>query len=56
MKLTLEVDLSNEAFYGAPEEVCTVLKAAGDAYYFGSDGCFLYDINGNKVGEWRIEK
>ncbi|MEU9258966.1 hypothetical protein AB0D68_10815 [Streptomyces sp. NPDC048212] len=60
MKFTLEVTgMGNAAFteeYGGPEmEMARILRAAAEKVEDGFlDAGSLFDLNGNKVGQWRV--
>lgn len=55
MKITIEINTENAAFE-EPEEVSRLLKKATILIASGSDFGFLIDLNGNKVGHYRVSK
>jgi hypothetical protein len=59
MKLSLEVNMDNAAFEGEGfhNEAARILReAAAHLETFGDDFAGCYDLNGNKVGKWKIDE
>jgi len=55
MKFKCEIDMDNAAFKESPEELERCLNDVIDSYDWGSRlNGFVYDLNGNKVGQWEI--
>lgn len=65
MKLTIEIDLTNEAFLGCDRNISgTEVRRILDKYseniskaikFIGPDSSApVIDLNGNKVGEWKL--
>lgn len=56
MKFVVEVDIENAAFDPDPvPELARLLRYAADAVEVSHAYGVLSDINGNKVGEFRLE-
>ncbi len=53
-KFKLTIDISNDAFQpdSGPELVRILREVANQVEYGLSDARGVYDINGNKIGEW----
>ena len=57
MTLTIKIDLDSDAFqYARDDELRRLFKAIRDDLGYKDSGSGLYDTNGNKCGEWRIDK
>jgi hypothetical protein len=63
MKIKIEITCDNAAFSeengGAGQEVGRILRRLADRIYIipeAGGGCALMDINGNKVGEFKVTK
>lgn len=56
---TLKFDTSNHAFqeFGMPElEIERVLREVADSVRDGDQRNFIFDANGNNIGEWVFER
>jgi hypothetical protein len=57
MKATIEIQIDNAAFEECPaSELVRILEETIKRIKAGYDYVALMDINGNKVGEFKIEK
>jgi hypothetical protein len=56
MNLTLKMDMDNAAFEDTPaSEAARILRDVAALMEFGEESGNLRDVNGNKVGTWRVK-
>lgn len=58
-QFTLELDLGNEAFDSPSkriDEVSRIMRETADRIEGGIGNGYVYDVNGNKVGQWALDE